>query len=154
MSLTLIERNGQTTCVVPRTVHIGPAKGKNFTERVTKTLRKTFSVLEGTELRHGPFLSFNETETISSVWSSLQNSLVEKKTIFRKDIEKTYANGKLEGEFTQRNWLFHSRNKEMQLVSTITSFYKNGLEDGVRTMKDASGKTVKSWTFKQGKLVE
>ncbi|AGV01534.1 hypothetical protein C8_185 [Cannes 8 virus] len=151
---TLVEKNGQTTKTFPRAIFSGPAKGQTYIERVTKTLRKTFSVLEGTQVRHGPFLSTEETETLSSVWSSVQGALVEKKSVFRKDVEKFYENGKIEGELTQRNWLYHPRKQEMRLVSTITCFYKQGLEHGVREMRSASGKIVKSWTFEQGKLVE
>nr|WNL49927.1 MORN repeat containing protein [Marseillevirus sp.] len=151
---TLVEKNGQRTFELPKVIRSGPAKGTQFHEKVTKTLKKTFSVLEGTEIRHGPFSSCEETEVITMDWSFFHKSLVEVKTIHRWEVEKNYVNGKLDGKFIRKNWLYSKRNKEMRLSSTVTSFYKDGLEEGTRTMVDASGKPINSWIFEQGKLVE
>ncbi|AMQ10655.1 hypothetical protein [Brazilian marseillevirus] len=145
-STKIVERKGQKTFEIPKTIFIGPAKGMSFLEKVTITRNERFSVLfESPNVRHGPFSSTKETQIISSVWSFSEKRLVEKKTVFRRDIEKNYVNGKVEGEVVQKNWLYSLRSKEMRLSSTVSSRYENGVEIGTRVMKDASGKVIEPW---------
>nr|WQM87108.1 hypothetical protein [Marseillevirus cajuinensis] len=145
----IIETDDQTSFETPKTISCGPAKGTSYKERVNKTKTEKYSVIEGTNVRHGPSFVTKETEIISSVWSWKEQSLVEKRTVSRFEIERTYKNGKLDGEVFQKNMNLNRRTGEMRLFLTVTRFYKDGVEYKHCVFGGPQGKKTEEWIDKR-----
>nr|WRK65071.1 MORN repeat containing protein [Marseillevirus futianmevirus] len=144
-----IETDDQTSFETPKTISCGPAKGVSYKERVNKTKVGKYSVIKGTGVRHGPSLVTEEIEVISSVWSSIKQTVVERRTVSRFEIEKNYKNGKLDGEVFQKNLILNRRTGEMKLSLTVTRFYKDGVEYKDRVFGGPQGKKTEEWLAKR-----
>lgn len=136
-----------------RTFSIGPNKGQNYVERISKTTKLTFHVVEGTEIRHDPFESWKETKTESKT-SSLSGEVKDRTHIYRREVKKMYVHGRKHGEFLQRNLCLNQKSKDMVVVSLLTSNYKDGFEHGIRRLSSPSGKVLREWKFEDGRIVQ
>lgn len=147
--MEIIETDDQTSFDVPKTIDDGPMKGTPYKERVNKTKKEIYSVIKGTNIRHGPSFVMDETEVISSVWSWEKRSVVEKRTVSRREIDRTYKGGKLDGEVFQKNLTLNRRTEEMVLILTVTCFYKDGVEYKDRVFGGLQGKKAEEWFAKR-----
>ncbi|ALH06855.1 hypothetical protein PMV_157 [Port-miou virus] len=150
---TQLHKEGEKTFEHPRTFSIGPNKGKTYTEKITKSIKLSYHVVEGTDIRHGLYESRKETKTETKV-SSLSGEMTDKTHVYRRDIRKMYIHGRKHGEFVQLNLCLNQRSKEMVVVSLLTSNYRDGFEHGIRRLFSPSGKVLREWKFENGKLIQ